>query len=55
MMGFRAFHSASATIAGIEAARMIRRCQVDNDNQPPSQLFAELAAQVHPTIWLLSA
>ena len=44
MMGFKAFHSASATIAGIEVAHMIRKCQFTNDNRSPFQVFAELAA-----------
>lgn len=44
MMGFKAFHSASATIAGIEVAHMIRKNQFANDNQSPFQVFAELAA-----------
>ncbi|KAB2662323.1 IS6 family transposase [Brucella tritici] len=44
MMGFEAFHSAAATIAGIEVAHMIRKNQFANDNRSPSQVFAELAA-----------
>ena len=45
MMGFQeAFHSASATIAGIEVAHMIRKCQFTNDNRSPFQVFAELTA-----------
>ncbi|WP_265975602.1 IS6 family transposase [Brucella intermedia] len=44
MMGFKAFHSASATIAGIEVAHMIRKKQLVNDNRSPFQVFAELAA-----------
>ncbi len=44
MMGFKAFHSASATIAGIEVAHMIRKNQFANDNRSPFQVFAELAA-----------
>lgn len=44
MMGFKAFHSASATIAGIEAAHMIRKNQFANDNRSPFKVFAELAA-----------
>ena len=43
MMGFKAFHSASATIAGIEVAHMIRKNQFANENQSPFQVFAELA------------
>jgi hypothetical protein len=47
MMAFKAFHSVSATIAGIagiEVADMIRKCQITNDNRSPVQVFAELAA-----------
>jgi putative transposase len=44
MMAFKAFHSASATIAGIEVAHMIRKNQFANDNRSPFQVFAELAA-----------
>ncbi|MGC0055895.1 IS6 family transposase (plasmid) [Brucella pituitosa] len=44
MMGFKAFHSATATIAWIEVAHMIRKNQFANDNQSPFQVFAELAA-----------
>ncbi|MBX8827484.1 IS6 family transposase, partial [Ochrobactrum sp. SFR4] len=39
MMGFKAFHSATATIAGIEVAHMIRKNQFANDNQAPFQIF----------------
>ncbi|QVQ38661.1 IS6 family transposase (plasmid) [Pseudochrobactrum algeriensis] len=44
MLGFKAFHSASATIAGIEVAHMIRKNQFANDNRSPFVVFAELAA-----------
>ncbi|OYR32470.1 DDE domain protein [Brucella lupini] len=44
MMGFKAFHSASATIAGIEVAHMIRKNHFDNENRSPFQVLAELAA-----------
>ncbi|MDR6434379.1 IS6 family transposase [Brucella pseudogrignonensis] len=44
MLGFKAFHSASATIAGIEVAHMIRKKQFANDNRSPFEVFAELAA-----------
>lgn len=43
-MGFKAFHSATATIAGIEVAHMIRKNQFANDNQAPFQIFAKHAA-----------
>lgn len=35
MMGFKAFHSAAATIAGIEVAHMIRKNQFANDKCSP--------------------
>jgi putative transposase len=44
MMGFKAFHSASATLAGIEVAHMIRKNQFANDNRSPFKVFTELAA-----------
>lgn len=44
MMGFKAFHSASATIEGIEVAHMIRKNQFTNNNWSPYEVFAELAA-----------
>lgn len=44
MLGFKAFHSAAATIAGIEVAHMIRKRQFANDNCSPFMVFAELAA-----------
>lgn len=44
MLGFKAFHSASATIAGIEVAHMIRKHQFANYNRSPFEAFAELAA-----------
>ncbi|WP_374817873.1 IS6 family transposase [Brucella grignonensis] len=44
MMGFKAFHSAAAPLAGIEVAHMIRKKQFANDNRSPFQVFAELAA-----------
>jgi putative transposase len=34
MMGFKAFHSAQATIAGIETAHMIRKGQLSEENIP---------------------
>ena len=43
MLGFKAFHSASATIAGIEVAHMIRKMQFANDNRSPFEVFADLA------------
>ena len=44
MLGFKALHSASATIAGIEVAHMIRKKQFDNHNRSPFEVFAELVA-----------
>jgi putative transposase len=39
MMGFKALHSASATIEGIKVAYMIRKNQFANDNRSPSLLY----------------
>lgn len=44
MMGFKAFHSAAATIAGIEAAHMIRKGQIPAKGTSAFQTFAGLAA-----------
>jgi len=44
MMGFKAFHSASATLAGIETAHMIRKGQFTNNLLPAHQQFMALAA-----------
>ncbi|MDR6433731.1 transposase-like protein [Brucella pseudogrignonensis] len=44
MLGFKAFHSASATIAGIEVPHMIRKNQFANDGHSSFKVFAELAA-----------
>ena len=43
MMGFKAFHSASATLAGIETAHMIRKGQFTNNQLPAHQQFMALA------------
>ncbi|SCN46921.1 hypothetical protein BAZMOX_02486_0 [methanotrophic endosymbiont of Bathymodiolus azoricus (Menez Gwen)] len=43
MMGFKAFHSAQATIAGIEAAHMIRKGQLSEKNMPAYKQFMALA------------
>lgn len=48
MMGFKAFHSASATISGIETAHMIRKGQIPAKGATAFQIFAELAAQSCP-------
>lgn len=44
MMGFKAFHSASATIAGIEFAHMIRKGQFPTNETSAFRTFAALAA-----------
>ena len=44
MMGFKAFHSASATLAGIETAHMIRKGQLFNGTLPDYKQFMALAA-----------
>jgi len=43
MMGFKAFHSAKATIAGIETAHMIRKGQLSEENIPAYKQFMALA------------
>ena len=43
MMGFKAYHSAVATLAGIEAAHMIRKEQLQQNGVTVFQQFAELA------------
>ncbi len=43
MMGFKAFHSASATLAGIETAHMIRKGQIPANGASAFQVFAGLA------------
>jgi len=44
MMGFKAFHSATASIAGIEVAQMIRKRQFEANDLSAFQQFAVLAA-----------
>lgn len=44
MLGFKAFHSAAATLAGIEAAHMIRKSQLAQTGIPAFKQFAALAA-----------
>tara|TARA_R110001606_G_scaffold166510_1_gene310996 strand:- start:56 stop:514 length:459 start_codon:yes stop_codon:yes gene_type:complete len=44
MMGFKAFHSAASTIAGIEVAHMIRKDQFAANGVTAFQQFAALAA-----------
>jgi putative transposase len=43
MMGFKAFHSARATIEGIETAHMIRKGQLSDENIPAYKQFMALA------------
>jgi len=43
MLGFKAFHSAAATLAGIEAAHMIRKGQLGQNSVSPFKQFAALA------------
>ena len=43
MMGFKAFHSAKATIDGIETTHMIRKGQLSNENIPANKQFMALA------------
>ena len=43
MMGFKSFHSAKSTIAGIETAHMIRKGQFSNENIPAYKQFMALA------------
>jgi putative transposase len=43
MMGFKVFHSAQATIAGIETVHMIRKGQLSEDNIPAYKQFMALA------------
>jgi len=44
MLGFKAFHSAAATIAGIEVAHMIRKGQLAQTDTSAFKQFAALAA-----------
>jgi putative transposase len=43
MMGFKAFHSAKATIDGIETAYMLRKGQLSDENTPAYKQFMALA------------
>jgi len=43
IMGFMAFHSAKATIDGIEIAHMIRKGQLSDENIPAYKQFMALA------------
>jgi len=44
MLGFKAFHSAAATLAGIETAHMIRKRQFGESGLSAFRQFAGLAA-----------
>ena len=44
MLGFKAFHSAATTLAGIETAHMIRKGQLTQTGIPAFKQFAALAA-----------
>jgi putative transposase len=44
MLGFKAFHSAAATLAGIKAAHMNRKGQLANTGIPAFRQFATLEA-----------
>lgn len=44
MLGFKALHSAAATLAGIEVAHMIRKGQLGHTGTSPFKLFAALTA-----------
>jgi putative transposase len=43
-LGFKAFHSAAATLAGIEVAHMIRKQQLKSKHTSPFEQFVSLAA-----------
>tara|TARA_B100000780_G_scaffold22760_1_gene14582 strand:- start:426 stop:560 length:135 start_codon:yes stop_codon:yes gene_type:complete len=43
MMGFKAFHFSSATLAGIETAHIIRKGQFANNQLPAHQQFMAFA------------
>lgn len=44
MLGFKTFHSAAATLAGIETTHMIRKGQLAQKGIPAFKPFADLAA-----------
>ena len=43
MLGFKAFHSARAILAGIKVAHMIRKGQLMNNLKPAHEQFMALA------------
>ena len=49
MMGFKAFHSAEATLSGIELCRMLKKGQhIKSENSHALEQFYALAASLHP-------
>lgn len=44
MLGFKNFHSAQKTLAGIELMKMIKKGQMEGDDLSPAELFYSLAA-----------
>ena len=50
MMEFKAFHSAQATIDGIETAHMIRKGQLSDENMPAYKQLMALAGYLCPQI-----
>jgi putative transposase len=44
MLGFKNFHSAQKTLAGIELMKMIKKGQMEGDDLPPAEQFYSLAA-----------
>jgi putative transposase len=44
IMGFKAFHSAAATIAGIETVHLVRKGQIPANGTTDFQIFADLTA-----------
>jgi hypothetical protein len=50
MMGFKAFHSATAAIDGIETAHRIQKGQLSEENMPAYKQSMALAGQFYPPI-----
>ena len=48
MLGFKAFHSADATLSGTETAHMIRKGELDANSLTAFWQFAGLAAYLRP-------
>ena len=44
MLGFKNFHSAQKTLAGIELMKMIKKGQMEGDDLSPAAQFYSLAA-----------